>query len=147
MARSLNDEFNQIDSTKLDEDELIDTVAKITASKCSFVNDYEIVQVCVDRYLGRGAGFLAKLLRALEENGQELELDRLFTQTVFPIDWDFESFSAMWSMDVRWAFMCFAGVVNTPFNLAHFVQNFLFNSPQIVDAIFRENWNDFSLIP
>lgn len=147
MARSLNDEFNQIDSTKLDEDELIDTVAKITASKCSFVNDYEIVQVCVDRYLGRGAGFLAKLLCALEENGQELELDRLFTQTVFPIDWDFESFSAMWPMDVRWAFMCFAGVVNTPFNLVHFVQNFLFNSPQIVDAIFRENWNDFSLHP
>lgn len=147
MARSLNDEFNQIDSTKLDEDVLIDTVAKITASKCSFVNDYEIVQVCVDRYLDRGAGFLAKLLRALEENGQELELDRLFTQTVFPIDWDFESFSAMWPMDVRWAFMCFAGVANTPFNLVHFVQNLLFNSPSIVDAIFRENWNDFSLHP
>lgn len=147
MARSLNDEFNQIDSTKLDEDELIDTIAKITASKCSFVNDYEIVQVCVDRYLVRGAVFLAKLLRALEENGQELELVRLFTQTVFPIDWDFESFSAMWSMDVRWAFMCFAGVVNTPFNLVHFVQNLLFKSPSIVDAIFRENWNDFSLHP
>lgn len=83
IARSLNDELDQIDEADLDEDKLAESVAKITASKCSFINDYEVVQVCVDRYLSRGPSFLAKLLKALEDNGQEIDLVRLFTQTIF----------------------------------------------------------------
>lgn len=147
IARSLNDELDQIDEADLDEDKLVDSAAKITTSKCSFVNDYEFVQVCVDRYLSRGPSFLAKLLNALEGNGQEIDLERLFVQTIFPVDWDFESFSAKCCVDTDWAFLNFAGLVNTPFNLTHCIQGFLFEKPSTVDTIFRKAWDEFTLHP
>lgn len=147
IARSLNDELDQIDEADLDEGKLAESVAKITASKCSFVNDYEVVQVCVDRYLSRGPSFLAKLLKALEDNGQEIDLVRLFTQTIFPADWDFESFNAKCCVDTDWAFLNFAGLANTPFNLTHCIQCYLFEKPSTVDAIFRKAWDDFTLHP
>lgn len=147
IARSLNDELDQIDEADLDEGKLADSVAKITASKCSFENDYEVVQVCVDRYLSRGPSFLAKLLKALEDNGQEIDLVRLFTQTIFPGDWDFESFNAKCCVDTDWAFLNFAGLVNSPFNLTHCIQGFLFDKPSTVDAIFRKAWDEFTLHP
>ena len=147
IARSLNDELDQIDEADLDEDKLAESVAKITASKCSFINDYEVVQVCVDRYLSRGPSFLAKLLKALEDNGQEIDLVRLFTQTIFPADWDFESFNAKCFVDTDWAFLNFAGLANTPFNLTHCIQGYLFEKPSTVDAIFRKAWDEFTLHP
>lgn len=147
IARSLNDELDQIDEADLDEGKLAESVAKITASKCSFVNDYEVVQVCVDRYLSRGPSFLAKLLKALEDNGQEIDLVRLFTQTIFPADWDFESFNAKCCVDTDWAFLNFAGLANSPFNLTHCIQCYLFEKPSTVDAIFRKAWDDFTLHP
>lgn len=147
IARSLNDEFDKIVEGDSGEDILTNSVAKITASKCSFVNDYEFVQVCVDRYLNRGPSFLTKLLKALEDNGQEIELERLFAQTIFPIDWDFESFNAEWCVDTDWAFLNFAGLVNTPFNLIHRIQSFLFEKPSTVDAIFLKAWDEFALRP
>lgn len=147
IARSLNDELDQIDEADLGEDKLANSVAKITASKCGFVNDYEFVQVCVDRYLRRGPSFLAKLLRALEDNGQEIDLVRLFAQTIFPVDWDFESFNAKCCVDTDWAFLNFAGLANTPFNLTHCIQGYLFEKPSTVDAIFRKAWDEFTLHP
>lgn len=147
IARSLNDEFDQIDEADLDEGKLAESIAKITASKCSFVNDYEVVQVCVDRYLSRGPSFLAKLLKALEDNGQEIDLVRLFTQTIFPADWDFESFNAKCCVDTDWAFLNFAGLANSPFNLTHCIQCYLFEKPSTVDAIFRKAWDEFTLHP
>lgn len=147
IARSLNDELDQIDEADLDEDKLAESVAKITASKCSFINDYEVVQVCVDRYLSRGPSFLAKLLKALEDNGQEIDLVRLFTQTIFPADWDFESFNAKCFVDTDWAILNFAGLANTPFNLTHCIQGYLFEKPSTVDAIFRKAWDEFTLHP
>lgn len=147
IARSLNDELDQIDEADLDEGKLAESVAKITASKCSFVNDYEVVQVCVDRYLSRGPSFLAKLLKALEDNGQEIDLVRLFTQTIFPADWDFESFNAKCCVDTDWAFLNFAGLANSPFNLTHCIQCYLFEKPSTVDAIFRKAWDEFTLHP
>lgn len=145
IARSLNDELDQIDEADLDEGKLVESVAKITASKCCFVNDYEVVQVCVDRYLSRGPSFLAKLLKALEDNGQEIDLVRLFTQTIFPVDWDFESFNAKCCVDTDWAFLNFAGLANTPFNLTHCIQGYLFEKPSTVNAIFRKAWDEFTL--
>lgn len=147
IARGLNVEFERLNSCDYDEDELIDSIAKLVEEKSSCINDREMIQVAVDRYLGRGPAFIAGLLERLEQYGMAPDWETLLTQTIFPLDWDFDAFVDACEVDIDWAFLHFGGILNTPFNLMHYTNNLFLADESLVDDFFLKKWERHDLEP
>lgn len=147
IARCLNNDFDKINNCGFDENELIDNIAKLVVKRSSHSNDHEMIQVAIDRYIDRGPLFLAKLLDNLKKCGLYLDWERLFSQTIFPLDWDFNGFVAAYEVEVDWAFLHFSGILNTPFNLRNFTNAFFLANESLVDSFFIKKWESWELAP
>lgn len=147
IARCLNDDFGRINDCDHNEDELIDNIAKLVAKRTFYSNDHEIIQVTIDRYINRGPIFLAKLLEKLEQYELTPDWERIFTKTIFPLDWDFNTFVDACEVDANWAFLHFSGILNTPFNLANYVNALFMADKSLVDDFFVKKWERWELAP
>lgn len=147
IARCLNDDFSRINVCGYDEDKLIDSIAKLVAKRSFYTNDHEMIQVTIDRYINRGPIFLVKLIKKLEANGLSPDWERIFLQTIFPLEWDFCSFVAACKVEVDWAFLHFSGILNTPFNLANYTNALFFADESLVDSFFVQKWENWELEP
>lgn len=145
IARCLNDEFSRINACDYDENELIDSIAKLVAKRSSYSNDHEMIQVTIDRYIDRGPIFLAKLLEKLKADGLTPDWERIFTQTIFPQDWDFKGFTAMYEIEIEWGFLHFSGILNTPFNLTNHINTIFLANESLVDDFFIKKWENWQL--
>lgn len=147
IARCLNNEFSKINACDYDEDELIDSIVKLVAKRSSYSNDHEMIQVTIDRYIDRGSIFLAKLLEKLEAHGLTPDWERIFSQTIFPLEWGFSSFVAIYDVEVDWAFLHFSGILNTPFNLTNYINALFLVDKSLVDSFFVKKWENWELEP
>lgn len=147
IARCLNNDFDKINNCGYGENELIDNIAKLVVKRSSHSNDHEMIQVTIDRYIDRGPLFLVKLLDNLEKCGLYLDWERLFSQTIFPLDWDFNGFVAACEVEVDWAFLHFSGILNTPFNLRNFTNAFFLANESLIDNFFVKKWESWELAP
>ncbi len=147
IARCLNDDFDRINGCGYDEDELIDNIAKLVAKRSSYSNDHEMIQATIDRYVNRGPIFLAKMLEKLERYKLIPDWERHFTQTIFPPNWDFNSFVAACEVEVDWAFLHFSGILNTPFNLTNCTNAIFLANESLVDSFFVKKWERWELAP
>lgn len=147
IARCLNDEFNRFNNCVYSEDELIDNIARLVAEKSFYSNDYEMIQVAVDRYVIQGPIFLSKLLKKLEQLDLRLDWERLLTQTIFPLSWNFKGFVNVCRVDADWAFLHFSGISNTPFNLTNYTNDIFMADESLVDEFFVNKWERWALQP
>lgn len=145
IARRLFNYLDKLDRCDLKEDSLIEEIATLAVDKSSYSSQYEIAQVVVDKYVTRGPRFLSKLLEQLEQHGLALDWERLLAQTIFPLNWDFDSFVGLREVDAKWAFEHFSGIPNTPFNLVHYVNSRFRENPSLVDVFFIEKWESREL--
>lgn len=147
IARCLNSDFDKINNCGYDENELISNIVKLVVKRSSHSNDHEMIQVAIDRYIDRGPIFLMKLLDNLEKCGLNLDWERLFSQTIFPLDWDFNGFVAAYEIEVDWAFLHFSGILNTPFNLRNYTNASFLANESLVDSFFIKKWENWELAP
>lgn len=147
IARCLNEDFARINVRDYDENESIDEITKLVAKRSSHSNDHEMIQATIDRYIHRGPIFLTKLLEKLEENGLSPDWERIFSQTIFPIDWDFKDFAAAYEVEADWAFLHFSGILNTPFNLTNCTNAIFLADESVIDGFFIKKWESWELAP
>lgn len=147
IARGLHDDFYKLNDSNYDEDELIDKITKLLIKRSFYSNDHEMIQVTIDRYINRGSIFLAKLLEGLKKNGLLPDWERIFSQTIFPVDWDFAGFVALYDIEADWAFLHFSGIMNTPFNLTNYTNALFLADVSLVDDFFIQKWESWELEP
>lgn len=147
IARCLNDTFSELSDHCSSEDELIDSIARLVKEKSYCSNDHEMIQVAIDRYLNRGPDFFIRLLERFIQFGLVPDRERLLTQTIFPLDWDFRSLVDAYRVDTKWAFMYCSGILNTPYNLANYTNEFFKADESLVENFFTVNWNRWQIAP
>ncbi|MEE0704951.1 MAG: hypothetical protein UCH28_01050 [Adlercreutzia sp.] len=145
IARCLHSDLDKLNSRALDENGLIDGIAKLIYRKSYSASDHELIQVSIDRYLNRGPRFIAKLLDKLEQYGLMPEWEKIFSQTIFPLDWDFKDFANICKVEPGWAFLHFGGILNTPLNLTNYANDIFLADSTLVDRFFIEHWERWSL--
>ena len=145
VARSLNDDLNDLADSGLTNQQFAKKVAMVVVAHCTFDSSQEMVQVAVDRYIRKGPVFLAALLGELREAHVSFDEKLVLKQTIFPLDPDFSELTTVSNVNPVDAFVEFGGYLNTPFNLSNYSTNRLLNDQSAVDALFIDKWRSWEL--
>lgn len=145
IARSLNDDLNDIAFNENDLPSSAKLVAELVANKVGYLNEHEMCQVAIDRYCNKGAVVVPYLLRAFGDADLRFDVQRILRETIYPLDSDFSEVIAINSAEPDFALLKFGGYVNIPFNLKSYTHTLLLANPAIIMKFNFENWHKYDV--